>query len=169
MDTLDTVHLPIGPTALSASGLLGPDSEIIASEVEAELLTEAGFPISTEEMAERFAGLTRGVLRHEERPDARVVVVVLRRHRAAPGARASDDARAPNDALRAVVAGVHGARERQPADLQRHAARDDGVVHEVDVRVPRADLRHREQAPGSSDAAERENGVRHSDLARAWY
>ena len=31
MDTLDTVHLPIGPTALSASGLLGPDSEIIAS------------------------------------------------------------------------------------------------------------------------------------------
>lgn len=34
------------------------DSEIIASEVEAELLTEAGFPISTEEMSERFAGLT---------------------------------------------------------------------------------------------------------------
>lgn len=31
MDTLDTVHLPIGPTALSASGLLGPDSEIIAN------------------------------------------------------------------------------------------------------------------------------------------
>lgn len=34
------------------------DSEIIASEVEAELLTEAGYPISTEEMAERFAGMT---------------------------------------------------------------------------------------------------------------
>ena len=31
MDTLDTVHLPIGPTALSAGGLLGPDSEIIAN------------------------------------------------------------------------------------------------------------------------------------------
>ncbi|MDK1488819.1 HAD family hydrolase [Sinorhizobium sp. 7-81] len=34
------------------------DSEIIASEVEAGLLTEAGYPISVEEMAERFAGMT---------------------------------------------------------------------------------------------------------------
>ncbi|WP_104664766.1 HAD family hydrolase [Ensifer adhaerens] len=34
------------------------DSEIIASEVEAALLTEAGYPISVEEMAERFAGMT---------------------------------------------------------------------------------------------------------------
>ncbi|PYE36091.1 HAD superfamily hydrolase (TIGR01509 family) [Rhizobium sp. PP-F2F-G38] len=34
------------------------DSEIIASEVEAALLTEAGYPISTEEMAERYAGMT---------------------------------------------------------------------------------------------------------------
>ena len=34
------------------------DSEIIAAEVESKLLTEAGFPISVEEMAERFAGLT---------------------------------------------------------------------------------------------------------------
>jgi HAD superfamily hydrolase (TIGR01509 family) len=34
------------------------DSEIIASEVEAALLTEAGYPVSTEEMAERFAGMT---------------------------------------------------------------------------------------------------------------
>ncbi|MEY9630819.1 beta-phosphoglucomutase-like phosphatase (HAD superfamily) [Sinorhizobium fredii] len=33
------------------------DSEIIASEVEAELLTEAGYPISIEEMSERFAGM----------------------------------------------------------------------------------------------------------------
>ncbi|MDP2732583.1 MAG: HAD family phosphatase [Hoeflea sp.] len=34
------------------------DSEIIAAEVESKLLTEAGFPISALEMAERFAGLT---------------------------------------------------------------------------------------------------------------
>lgn len=34
------------------------DSEIIAAQVESKLLTEAGFPISAEEMAERFAGLT---------------------------------------------------------------------------------------------------------------
>lgn len=34
------------------------DSEILAAEVEAELLTEVGYPISAEELAERFAGLT---------------------------------------------------------------------------------------------------------------
>ncbi|WEZ84126.1 HAD family phosphatase [Rhizobium sp. 32-5/1] len=34
------------------------DSEIIASQVDAGLLTEAGFPISAEEIAERFAGMT---------------------------------------------------------------------------------------------------------------
>jgi HAD superfamily hydrolase (TIGR01509 family) len=34
------------------------DSEIIAAEVESKLLTEAGYPISVEEMGERFAGMT---------------------------------------------------------------------------------------------------------------
>ncbi|ACM25753.1 HAD-IA family hydrolase [Agrobacterium sp. SHOUNA12C] len=34
------------------------DSEIIAAEVESKLLTDAGYPISTEEMGERFAGMT---------------------------------------------------------------------------------------------------------------
>ena len=34
------------------------DSEIIAAEVESKLLTEAGYPITTEEMAARFAGMT---------------------------------------------------------------------------------------------------------------
>ena len=34
------------------------DSEIIAAQVESKLLTEAGYPISPEEMGERFAGLT---------------------------------------------------------------------------------------------------------------
>lgn len=34
------------------------DSEIIAAEVEARILTEAGYPIEAGEMAERFAGLT---------------------------------------------------------------------------------------------------------------
>jgi len=34
------------------------DSEIIAAEVESGLLTEAGYPISAEEMSERFAGMT---------------------------------------------------------------------------------------------------------------
>lgn len=34
------------------------DSEIIAAEVESKLLTDAGYPVSPEELAERFAGLT---------------------------------------------------------------------------------------------------------------
>ncbi|MBW6421035.1 HAD family hydrolase [Rhizobium sp. XQZ8] len=34
------------------------DSEIIAAKVESRLLTEAGYPISVEEMGERFAGMT---------------------------------------------------------------------------------------------------------------
>lgn len=33
------------------------DSEIIAAQVDAKLLTKAGFPITPEEMAEKFAGL----------------------------------------------------------------------------------------------------------------
>lgn len=34
------------------------DSEIIAAQVESALLTEAGYPITVEEMGERFAGMT---------------------------------------------------------------------------------------------------------------
>jgi HAD superfamily hydrolase (TIGR01509 family) len=34
------------------------DSEIIAARVEAEMLTQAGYPIDAEDLAERFAGLT---------------------------------------------------------------------------------------------------------------
>lgn len=34
------------------------DSEIIAADVESKLLTDAGYPISTEEMGERFSGMT---------------------------------------------------------------------------------------------------------------
>jgi HAD superfamily hydrolase (TIGR01509 family) len=34
------------------------DSEIIAAKVESKLLTDAGYPISVEEMGERFAGMT---------------------------------------------------------------------------------------------------------------
>ncbi|MBX5160342.1 MULTISPECIES: HAD family hydrolase [unclassified Rhizobium] len=44
------------------------DSEIIAAEVESALLTEAGYPISVEEMGERFAGMTwRNILLQIER------------------------------------------------------------------------------------------------------
>ncbi len=34
------------------------DSEVIAAQVDAVLLTEAGYPIEAEEVGERFAGLT---------------------------------------------------------------------------------------------------------------
>jgi HAD superfamily hydrolase (TIGR01509 family) len=44
------------------------DSEIIAAEVESSLLTEAGYPISAEEMGERFAGMTwRNILLEVEK------------------------------------------------------------------------------------------------------
>jgi HAD superfamily hydrolase (TIGR01509 family) len=44
------------------------DSEIIAAQVESALLTEAGYPIGPEEMAERFAGLTwKNILLQVER------------------------------------------------------------------------------------------------------
>ncbi len=44
------------------------DSEIIAAHVESKLLTDAGYPISAEEMAERFAGMTwKNILLQVER------------------------------------------------------------------------------------------------------
>lgn len=47
------------------------DSEIIAAEVEAKLLSEAGYPIQAGEMAERFAGLTwKDILLQVEREAA---------------------------------------------------------------------------------------------------
>lgn len=44
-------------TIFDCDGVL-VDSEIIAAKVESKLLTEAGYPISVEEMGERFAGMT---------------------------------------------------------------------------------------------------------------
>lgn len=44
------------------------DSEIIAAQVESRLLTDAGYPISVEEMGERFAGMTwRNILLQVEK------------------------------------------------------------------------------------------------------
>lgn len=44
------------------------DSEIIAAQVESRLLTEAGYPISVQEMGERFAGMTwRNILLQVEK------------------------------------------------------------------------------------------------------
>ncbi|BCH65203.1 HAD-IA family hydrolase [Agrobacterium vitis] len=44
-------------TLFDCDGVL-VDSEIIAAKVESKLLTEAGYPISVEEMGERFSGMT---------------------------------------------------------------------------------------------------------------
>ena len=44
------------------------DSEIIAAQVESRLLTEAGYPISVEEMGERFSGMTWKNIRVCEAP-----------------------------------------------------------------------------------------------------
>ncbi len=44
------------------------DSEIIAAQVESRLLSEAGYPISVEEMGERFSGMTwKNILLEVER------------------------------------------------------------------------------------------------------
>ncbi len=44
------------------------DSEIIAAQVESRLLTDAGYPISVEEIGERFAGMTwRNILLQVEK------------------------------------------------------------------------------------------------------
>ena len=78
------------------------DSEIIASRVEAELLTEAGYPIDPEELAARFAGLTfRDILlRVEKEAGIPVQASLLDREKAAL-----------DKALRSVAAidGVHQA------------------------------------------------------------
>ncbi len=44
-------------TLFDCDGVL-VESEIIAAKVESKLLNEAGYPISVEEMGERFAGMT---------------------------------------------------------------------------------------------------------------
>ena len=44
-------------TIFDCDGVL-VDSEIIAAKVESKLLTDAGYPISVEEMGERFSGMT---------------------------------------------------------------------------------------------------------------
>ncbi|MFZ1773608.1 MAG: HAD family phosphatase [Rhizobiaceae bacterium] len=50
------------------------DSEIIAAEVEAELLTKSGFPITADEIPERFAGLTfRDILLRIEKENGAIV------------------------------------------------------------------------------------------------
>ena len=58
------------------------DSEVIAAEVEADLLTESGYPISPEEMGERFAGMTwhNTLLAIEKESDIPLSASLLNRH-----------------------------------------------------------------------------------------
>ena len=83
------------------------DSEIIASEVEAELLTEAGFPISTEEMAERFAGLTwhHALLQIEKEAEIPLSASLLDKHDQILDKRLAKDVKII-DGVKGVLAGL---------------------------------------------------------------
>jgi HAD superfamily hydrolase (TIGR01509 family) len=83
------------------------DSEIIASEVEAELLTEAGYPISTEEMAERFAGLTwhHALLQIEKEADIPLSASLIKRHDEVLDKRLASDLKII-DGVRPMLAGL---------------------------------------------------------------
>ena len=83
------------------------DSEIIASEVEAELLTEAGYPISTEEMAERFAGMTwhNTLLQIEKEADIPLSASLLNRHDAVLDKRLAQDVKII-DGVQPMLAGL---------------------------------------------------------------
>ncbi len=87
------------------------DSEVIAARVEADMITEAGFPISAEEMMERFAGLTtRDVLiRLETVSQVPFQASLIDRIKAELDKRLARDVKAIDGAARSVAA-VRGAQ-----------------------------------------------------------
>jgi HAD superfamily hydrolase (TIGR01509 family) len=78
------------------------DSEIIAARVDAELLTNAGFPIEPEDVAERYAGLTfRDILLAvEKEADVPLQATLI-----------DDEKRLLDRRLAAEVRAIEGARE----------------------------------------------------------
>jgi HAD superfamily hydrolase (TIGR01509 family) len=82
------------------------DSEIIAARVEADLLTEAGFEISAEELSEAYAGLTFKdiMLRVEERSSIPFQASLIDRAESLVDRRLRADVRAIEGAHEAVAA-----------------------------------------------------------------
>jgi HAD superfamily hydrolase (TIGR01509 family) len=82
------------------------DSEIIAARVDAELLTEAGFEISAEEYAERYAGLTfrDSLLRIEAEAQVPFQASLIERSAAILDQRLANEVRAVDGAQAAVAA-----------------------------------------------------------------
>lgn len=81
------------------------DSEVIASQVESKLLTDAGYPISPEELAERFAGLTWKDILYEVEREASIPfsATLLDASEALLDKKLADDVLAIEGALEAVA------------------------------------------------------------------
>lgn len=87
------------------------DSEIIAARVEADLLTEAGYPVSAEELAETYAGLTFKdmLLRIEQQAQIPLQASLIGQVDALIDQKLKREVRATEGALQAVL-GVGAAR-----------------------------------------------------------
>ena len=81
------------------------DSEIIAARVEAQMITEAGFAITPEEMMERYSGLTTQdiLLRIEKESQVPFQATLLDRIKEVLDRRLASDVRAIDGAARAVA------------------------------------------------------------------
>ncbi|MBX3575978.1 MAG: HAD family hydrolase [Rhizobiaceae bacterium] len=81
------------------------DSEIIAARLEADLLTEAGIPITAAEIAEDYAGLTFKdiMLRLEEKAGVPLQASLLDRERAALDKRLAAEVRAIDGVREALI------------------------------------------------------------------
>lgn len=87
------------------------DSEIIAARIEADLITQAGFDISPEEISEAYAGLTFKdiLLRIEEKSRIPFQASLIDQAEALVDRRLADEVRAI-DGAREAVASVNGPR-----------------------------------------------------------
>lgn len=108
------------------------DSEIIASRVEADLLTEAGYPISAAELAETYAGLTFKdiLLRIEEKANIPLQSSLI------------DRAEKINDhRLATEVLAIEGAHEAAAAVTAQRCICSNSSAHRLDAMLTRTRLK----------------------------
>jgi HAD superfamily hydrolase (TIGR01509 family) len=108
------------------------DSEIIASRVEADLLTEAGYPISAGELAETYAGLTFKdiLLRIEEKASIPLQSSLIER------AEKINDHRLATEVL--AIEGVH---EAVAAVTTQRCVCSNSSAHRLDAMLTRTRLK----------------------------
>ncbi|MGI6851442.1 HAD family hydrolase [Mesorhizobium sp. 1B3] len=108
------------------------DSEIIASRVEADLLTEAGYPISAAELAETYAGLTFKdiLLRIEEKANIPLQSSLI------------DRAEKINDhRLATEVLAIEGVHEAVAAVTTQRCICSNSSAHRLDAMLTRTRLK----------------------------